>query len=145
MLFFKLSTTPQMGIGEWRYSSMHSLTLALDRGEWSASHPGTIGQETGWAPEPFWMQWWREKFPAPTRNRTLEPHPACSPALYRLSYHGFSLHRYTSQMFYWFQHGRSVSPNNNLHVNVTQIKHIFMLFPTFKKVSVLVPVISQPG
>jgi hypothetical protein len=25
---------------EWRYSSMHSLTLALDGGEWSASHPG---------------------------------------------------------------------------------------------------------
>jgi len=27
-------------LGEWRYSSTHSLTLALDRGEWSASRPG---------------------------------------------------------------------------------------------------------
>jgi hypothetical protein len=26
-------------LGEWRYSTMHSLTLALDGGEWSASHP----------------------------------------------------------------------------------------------------------
>jgi hypothetical protein len=32
-----------------------------------------IGYEAGWAPEPFWMRWWREKFPAPNRNRTLEP------------------------------------------------------------------------
>jgi len=25
---------------EWRHSSMHSLTSALDGGEWSISHPG---------------------------------------------------------------------------------------------------------
>jgi hypothetical protein len=25
---------------EWRYSSTHSLTSAVDGGEWSASHPG---------------------------------------------------------------------------------------------------------
>jgi hypothetical protein len=25
-----------------------------------------------WAPEPFWMRWRREKFPAPVGNRTLE-------------------------------------------------------------------------
>jgi hypothetical protein len=29
-----------MRVGEWRYSSTHSLTSALDGGEWSASHPG---------------------------------------------------------------------------------------------------------
>jgi hypothetical protein len=28
------------GGGQWRYSSTHSLTSALDGGEWSASHPG---------------------------------------------------------------------------------------------------------
>jgi hypothetical protein len=22
-----------------------------------------IGYEAGWVPEPFWMRWWREKFP----------------------------------------------------------------------------------
>jgi hypothetical protein len=27
-------------MGEWRYSSTHSLTTALDGGEWSASRPG---------------------------------------------------------------------------------------------------------
>jgi hypothetical protein len=31
-----------------------------------------IGQEAGWAPEPVWTRWWREKFPAPDRTRT--PH-----------------------------------------------------------------------
>jgi hypothetical protein len=27
-------------VGEWKYSSTHSLTSALDEGEWSASRPG---------------------------------------------------------------------------------------------------------
>jgi hypothetical protein len=27
-------------LGEWRYSSTHSLTSALDGGEWSVSRPG---------------------------------------------------------------------------------------------------------
>jgi hypothetical protein len=30
----------KMYLGEWRYSSTHSLTWALDEGEWSASCPG---------------------------------------------------------------------------------------------------------
>jgi hypothetical protein len=32
--------TLKMYWGEWRYSSTHSLTLALDGSEWSASCPG---------------------------------------------------------------------------------------------------------
>jgi hypothetical protein len=33
-------------------------------------------------------RWWREKFPAPAGNRTLEPRSSIrSPALYQLSYH----------------------------------------------------------
>jgi hypothetical protein len=32
-----------------------------------------IGEEAGWASEPFWTQWRREKFPALAGNRTLEP------------------------------------------------------------------------
>jgi hypothetical protein len=35
----QLSTTPWRRVGEWRYSSTHSLTSALDGGEWSASRP----------------------------------------------------------------------------------------------------------
>jgi hypothetical protein len=35
--------------------------------------PGTP-RKGGWVgPEPFWTRWWREKFPAPAGNRTLEP------------------------------------------------------------------------
>jgi len=30
-----------------------------------------IGCEAGWAAEPVWTRWWREKFPAPTRTRTM--------------------------------------------------------------------------
>jgi hypothetical protein len=62
-------------LGEWMYSSTHPLTLALDGGEWSASRTGRFtsrervpGYEAGWDLEPFWTQWWREKFPAPTGN-----------------------------------------------------------------------------
>jgi hypothetical protein len=39
------------------------------------------GKEFGWAPEPVWTRWWREKFPVPAETRTLD-HPAHSPALY---------------------------------------------------------------
>jgi hypothetical protein len=63
---------------EWRHSSTHSLTWALDGGEWSASRPGRfIPRERapvthwirGWvAPEPFWTRRWTEKFPAPAEK-----------------------------------------------------------------------------
>jgi len=39
------------------------------------------GQEAGWAPEPVWTRWLREKFPAPAGTRTLV-HPARRPAPY---------------------------------------------------------------
>jgi hypothetical protein len=38
-------------------------------------------QEAGWAPEPVWTRWWREKFSAPAGTRT-PAHPASSLALY---------------------------------------------------------------
>jgi hypothetical protein len=28
-----------------------------------------IGYEAGWAPEPFWTRWWREKFPVPAGKK----------------------------------------------------------------------------
>jgi hypothetical protein len=34
-----------------------------------------IGQEAGWAPEPVWTRWWREKFPVPAETRTPD-HPS---------------------------------------------------------------------
>jgi hypothetical protein len=41
-------------LGEWRYSSTHSLTLALHVGEWSPSHAGrsTLRER---APDTLWM------------------------------------------------------------------------------------------
>jgi hypothetical protein len=38
----------------------------------------SVGQKAGWATEPFWRRWWREKFPAPRREsnpRTLVVQP----------------------------------------------------------------------
>jgi hypothetical protein len=32
-----------------------------------------IEQESGWAPEPVWTRWWREKVPAPAGIRTPQP------------------------------------------------------------------------
>jgi hypothetical protein len=40
-----------------------------------------IGWEAGWAPEPVWTRWWREKFPAPAGSRT-PTHPSYSPVLH---------------------------------------------------------------
>jgi hypothetical protein len=37
-LCFNLAPCHEGMLGEWRYSSIHSLTLELDGGEWSASH-----------------------------------------------------------------------------------------------------------
>jgi hypothetical protein len=44
-------------IGEWRYSSMHSLTSALDGGEWSALHPGHFTPRER-APGTHWIGGW---------------------------------------------------------------------------------------
>jgi hypothetical protein len=79
-----LCTTPWRRIREWRYSSTHSLTSALDGGEWSASCPGSFTPRER-APGTHWIGgWvgpravlckrrWREKFTAPAGNRKLEP------------------------------------------------------------------------
>jgi hypothetical protein len=67
--------------GERRYSSYSFTTLALDRGEWSASSPGRalppgegppvpIRQQTGWAPELAWIQRVEEKSFSSAGDRT---------------------------------------------------------------------------
>jgi hypothetical protein len=40
VLSFNWTPRPESVLGEWTYSFTHSLTSALDRGEWSASRPG---------------------------------------------------------------------------------------------------------
>jgi hypothetical protein len=45
--FFNVAPRHEGVLGEWRYSATHSLTSALDGGEWSPSRPGrfTPGKE----------------------------------------------------------------------------------------------------
>jgi hypothetical protein len=61
---------------------MHSLTSALDGGEWSASRPGRFTPKEG-VPGTHWIGSWvgprvvlkavvRRKIPSPAGNRTLE-------------------------------------------------------------------------
>jgi hypothetical protein len=53
-LWAQLSTTPGRRISEWRYSSTHSLTSALDGGEMSASCPGHFTRRER-APVTHWI------------------------------------------------------------------------------------------
>jgi hypothetical protein len=75
---------------------MHSLTLALDGGEWSASRSGHFTPRER-IPGTHWMGSWvgpRAVLDAvverkiPSLRRESNPRTARSPALYRLSYHG---------------------------------------------------------
>jgi hypothetical protein len=74
------------------YSSTHSLTSALDGGEWSASRSGRFNHRES-APGTRWIGGWvgpravldavKRKFPAPPGIEPQNPdHPARSPALY---------------------------------------------------------------
>jgi hypothetical protein len=65
-------------LGECRYSSTHSLTSALDGGEWSASRPGCFNS-TERAPDTHWTGGWvdpravmdavvKRKIPSPCRE-----------------------------------------------------------------------------
>jgi hypothetical protein len=78
-------------LGEWSYSSTHSLASALDWGEWSASRPGRfIPKER--ASGTHWIGGWvgpragldavvKRKIPTTAGSRNRD-HPARSPALY---------------------------------------------------------------
>jgi hypothetical protein len=70
-------------LGEWRYSSTHSLTSALDGGEWSASRTGRFTPRER-APGTHWIGGWvspravldavvKRKIPSPAGSRILEP------------------------------------------------------------------------
>jgi hypothetical protein len=65
-------------LGEWRYSSTHSSTSALDGGEWSASCRGRFASREG-DPGTHWIGWMdprdglnevvKRKFPSPVGTR----------------------------------------------------------------------------
>jgi hypothetical protein len=80
---------------ELKYSSVHSLTSALDEGGWSVSRPGRFALREG-APGTHWIGGWvglragldavvKKKFPTPTGTRT----PIIQPIA----------QRYTSELF----------------------------------------------
>jgi hypothetical protein len=50
-------TTKGKVLGEWMYSSTHSLTSALDGGEWSASRPGRFTPRER-DPDIHWIGGW---------------------------------------------------------------------------------------
>jgi hypothetical protein len=65
-------------LGEWRYNSKHSLTSALDGGEWSTSLPGRFTPRER-APGTHWIEGWvgfiavldaavKRKIPSPRRE-----------------------------------------------------------------------------
>jgi hypothetical protein len=85
-VFFNSAPRHEGVLREWRYSSTHSLTSALDGSEWSASRSGRfIPRETD--PGTKWIGGWvgpravldavvTRKIPTPARNRTLELRPS---------------------------------------------------------------------
>jgi hypothetical protein len=89
-------------MGEWGYSSTHTLPSALDGGEWSASHPDRFTPRER-APGTHWLGGWvaldtvskgKVSNPRQESNPRSSDRPAPSQSLYRLSYPGWlSLYR----------------------------------------------------
>jgi hypothetical protein len=78
VLFFNAAPRHEGVFGERRYSSTHSLTSALDGGEWSASRPGRFTPRER-APGTNWTGGWvgpravldavvKRKIPSPRRE-----------------------------------------------------------------------------
>jgi hypothetical protein len=68
-------------MGEWRYSSTHSLTLALDGGEWLASFPGHFTPREI-APGTHWIGGWvgpRAVLDMVVKRKILSPHWESNP------------------------------------------------------------------
>jgi hypothetical protein len=100
VLFFNWAPRREGVLGEWNYSSTHSLTSALDGGEWSASRPSRFTSRER-TPGTLWIGGWvgpravldvvvKRKIPSPRREsnpRTPIVQPVAQ-RLYRLSYHG---------------------------------------------------------
>jgi hypothetical protein len=99
MLFLYFNSAPRNEgvMGEWRYSSTHSLTSALDGGDWPASRPGrTTPRER--SPGAHWIGGWvgptavldavvKTKIPSPRRESNHRT-PIVQPVSQRYTYRG---------------------------------------------------------
>jgi hypothetical protein len=68
-------------LGQWMYSSTHSLTSALDGGEWSASRPARFTPRER-APSTHWIGGWvgpRPVLEAVVKRKILSPHRLLNP------------------------------------------------------------------
>jgi hypothetical protein len=106
-------TTPWRRIGEWGYSSTHSLTSALDGGEWSASRPGRF---TPWerAPGTHWIGGWagsgavldavvKRKIPKPRRESNTTT-PIVQPVAQRYTDWAITALYYYYYYYYYYHH-----------------------------------------
>jgi hypothetical protein len=91
-LLFNKAPRHERLFGEWRYNSTHSLTSALDGGEWSASRPGRFTARKT-APGTHWLGGWvglravldtalKRKTPSPRRESNPD-HPIVQPVASR--------------------------------------------------------------
>jgi hypothetical protein len=80
-LCFNRAPRHEGALGEWMYSSTHSLTSALDGGEWLASRPGRfIPRER--APDTHWIEGWvgpRAVLDAVVKRKIPSPHRVSNP------------------------------------------------------------------
>jgi hypothetical protein len=78
MIFLNLAQCHKGVLGEWKYSSTHSLTSVLDEGEWSDSRPNHFTPREK-APGAHWIGGWvgpsavldavvNKKIPSPRRE-----------------------------------------------------------------------------
>jgi hypothetical protein len=83
---FHIIWTPKVNskvvpVGEWRYSSTHSLTSALDGGEWSVSLPGRFTPRER-VPNTHWIGGWvcsRAILDAVVKGKILSPRRESNP------------------------------------------------------------------
>jgi hypothetical protein len=99
-LCFNCAPCHESVLDEWRYSSTHSLTSALDGGEWPALRPGRF-TTTGRANVILWIGSWvgpraglnavvKRKIPSPCRDsnpRLSKPQPSGLLLSYPISFH----------------------------------------------------------
>jgi hypothetical protein len=81
LCFFNWAPRHEGVLGEWMYSSTHSLTSALNGGEWSASCPGRFNPREG-DPGTHWIGGWvgpRAGLDAMVKIKIPKPHRESNP------------------------------------------------------------------